>query len=272
MTDYYGQEANLKYMSCSQIKRFIGVPGIPKCEAKAVAELYGEYEPPESDALTFGSYIDVQLTGTQEEQTQFMEDHPEMFSSRGPTKGQLKSTYQRANDMIARVRQDADSGGVFLKYLYGGHQAVFTGEINGFEFKAKLDCLGDGWITDLKTCESITKKYFAQGWWNFIDYWGYPLQGAIYQEIVYQNTGKRLPFYIAAISKEASPDIGVFRIPQENLDIALAQLDRDTLERVQALKKREIEPERCEHCDFCRSTKIITKPVNYMYIGEDTNG
>ena len=71
------------------------------------------------------------------------------------------------------------------------------------------------------------------------------------------------------ISKEPSPDIGVFRIPQENLDIALAQLDRETLERVQALKMREIEPERCEHCDYCRSTKIITKPVNYTLIGEE---
>ena len=269
MIDYYGSEANLKYMSCSQVKQFIGAPGIQKCEARAIAELRGEYQRPESDALTFGSYIDVQLTGTAEEQDQFMEDHPEMFSSRGPTKGQLKSTYQRANDMIARVRQDADAGGVFLKYLDGEHQAVFTGEINGFEFKAKLDCLGDGWITDLKTCESITKRYFYEGWWNFIDFWGYPLQGAIYQELVYQNTGKRLPFYIAAISKEASPDIGVFRIPQENLDLALATLDKETLSRIDGLKHGEIEPERCEHCDYCRSTKIIRKPINYTMIGED---
>lgn len=268
MNDYYSSEANLKYMSCSQVKQFIGVPGIPKCEAKAVAELYDEYQKPESDALTFGSYIDVQLTGTVAEQNQFMEDHPEMFSSRGATKGQLKNTYQRANDMIARVRQDADMGGVFLKYLDGKKQEVLTGNINGFEFKARLDVLGDGWIADLKTCESITKKYFADGWWNFIDYWGYPLQGAIYQELVYQNTGKRLPFYIAAISKEVSPDIGIFRIPQENLDIALESLNHETLERINALKYRDIEPERCEHCDYCRSTKIVTKPINYTLIGE----
>jgi hypothetical protein len=191
-----------------------------------------------------------------------------MFSSRGPTKGQLKAAYQKANDMIARVRQDADNGGVFLRYLDGDHQAVFTGEINGFAFKAKLDCLGDGWICDLKTCESITKKHYADGWWNFIDYWGYPLQGAIYQELVYQNTGKKLPFYIAAISKEPSPDIGIFRIPQECLDIAMRELDKETLTRIDALKRGEIEPERCELCDYCRSTKVIKKPVNYLTIGE----
>ncbi len=268
MIDYYGAEANMKYMSCSQVKQFIGAPGIPKCEARAVAELRGEYQRPESEALTFGSYIDVQLTGTVEEQNQFMEDHPEMFSSRGTTKGQLKSTYQRANDMIARVLRDKERGGVFLRYLDGNHQAVFTGKIHGFDFKAKLDCLGDGWITDLKTCESITKKYFKDGWHNFIDFWGYPLQGAIYQELVYQNTGKKLPFYIAAISKEASPDIGVFRIPQESLDIALESLTRETLERIDGLKKGTVEPERCGHCDYCKATKIVTKPLNYTLIGE----
>jgi hypothetical protein len=121
----------------------------------------------------------------------------------------------------------------------------------------------------LKTCESIEKKLYSDGWWNFIDYWGYPLQGAIYQELVYQNTGKRLPFYIAAISKEPSPDIGVFRIPQENLDIAMRELGKETLARIDALKNGEIDPERCEHCDYCRSTKIIKKPINYTLIGEN---
>jgi hypothetical protein len=166
----------------------------------------------------------------------------------------------------------ADYMDTFRKYLEGKQQEVLIGEINGFEFKARLDVLGDGWIADLKTCESITKRYFSEGWWNFIDYWGYPLQGAIYQELVYQNTGKRLPFYIAAISKEPSPDLGIFRIPQENLDIALAELDHDTLARIDALKHGEIDPERCEHCDYCRATKVITKPVNYTMIWEDSNG
>ena len=268
MNDYYGKEANLKYFSVSQLKSFIGCPAKAGCEARAVAELYEEYKRPQSDALLFGSYIDVQLTGNQAEQAQFIDDHPELFSSRGPTKGQLKSQYKQADIMIARVQQDANNGGVFLKYLDGDHQKIYTGNIHGYEFKAKLDCLGNRWITDLKTTESITKWYFHEGYYNFIDYWGYPLQGAIYQELVYQNTGKRLPFYIAAISKETEPDIGVFRIPQENLDLALGEITEDVLERIDKLKKREIEPKRCERCDYCRMTKIIKRPINYTYIGE----
>lgn len=269
--DYYGQEANTSYMSVSQVKSFLGFPARPGCEAEALAELRGEWERPASDALMFGSYIDVMLTGTAEEQDQFIEDHPSMFSSKGPTKGQLKSTFQRANDMIARVRQDADRGGVFLKYLDGEHQKVLTGEIHGFPFKAKLDCLGDGWIADLKTTESIVKKYYANGWYNFIDYWGYPLQGAVYQELVYQKTGRKLPFYIAAISKESFPDLGVFRIPQEQLDLALESLTEEKLARIDALKRGDAEPIRCEKCDYCKSTKVITAPKNYLTIGEENN-
>mgnify|MGYP002624536958 CR=1 FL=1 len=266
MTDYYGHEANLKYFSVSQLKSFLGCPAKPGCEARAVAELYGEYKRPQSDALTIGSYIDISLTGTDEELETFMEEHPEMFSSRGPTKGQLKAQYKQAEYMVERVRKDRDNGGVFLRYLEGDRQAIYTGEICGYEFKAKLDVLGHSWITDLKTTESITKRYYADGYYNFIDYWGYALQGAIYQELVYQNTGKKLPFYIAAISKEAEPDLGVFKIPQENLDAAISVIDEETLKHIDQLKKREIEPARCEHCDYCRSTKIIRKPINYTYI------
>jgi hypothetical protein len=89
------------------------------------------------------------------------------------------------------------------------------------------------------------------------------LQGSVYQELVAQNTGRRLPFYIAAISKEASPDLGVFQIPQDALDAALEMVTPEALERISLLKKREIKPVRCERCDYCRSTKIITQPINY---------
>jgi hypothetical protein len=256
MIDYYGSEANLKYMSCSQVKQFIGVPGIHKCEAKAVAELRGEYQRPESDALTFGSYIDVQLTGTQEEQTQFVEDHPDMFSSRGPTKGQLKSTYQRANDMIARVRKDADDGGVFLKYLDGDHQAVFTGEIGGLPCKAKFDVYDGRRIVDLKTVKDMAPVYKpGEGRMTFADAWNWPLQMAIYQAL----EGHRLPCYLAVITKEDPPNIEVVEIPQDKLDAEMDFL-LEKLPYFDAIKQGIVEPERCENCAYCRMTKKLDRP------------
>lgn len=257
---YYGQQANFEYMSASQLKSFLGTPGITACEERALADLNGQYVRPYSSALTIGSYVDVMLTGTEEEQHEFRAEHPEMISSRGPTKGQLKAEFRTADEMIARAFADADNGGIFMRALKGERQRVLTGEIHGHKFKARLDVLGDGFITDLKTVENVNKRYYNDGWWDFIGWWGYDLQGAVYQELAFQNFGERLPFYIAPISKQNPCDIDLLQVPQERLDEAMARITPESLDRIAALKNGEVRPERCEHCDWCRMTKVIRKP------------
>ncbi len=256
---YYGQDANYEYMSASQLKSFLGTPGISGCEERALASLSGQYVR-DNKALTIGSYVDVMLTGTEEEQHEFREAHPEMISSRGPTKGQIKAEYKSANDMIARAFADADNGGIFMKALTGKRQEVLTGTIHGHEFKARLDVLGDGFITDLKTVESVNRRYFNEGYWDFISWWGYDLQGAIYQELVEQTYGRKLPFYIAALSKQVPCDIDLIQVPQERLDEAMGRVTPEALDRIAALKAGEEEPTRCGRCDWCRMTKVIRKP------------
>lgn len=258
--DYYGQEANYAYMSASQLKSFLGTPGMRACEERAVAELSGQYERPASDALTIGGYVDVMLTGTEREQHEFRDAHPEMISSRGPTKGQLKAQYKSVNDMVARAFEDKANGGIFMRALEGEHQKVLTGEICGHAFKGRLDVLGDGFITDLKTVENVNKRYFREGYWDFISWWGYDLQGAIYQELAYQNTGWRLPFYIAALSKQTPCDIDLIQVPQYRLDEAMERVTKQALDRIAMLKTGEVAPNRCDTCDWCRMTKVIRKP------------
>lgn len=247
-------------MSASQLKSFIGTPGIQACEERAIAELTGQYVRAESKALTIGSYIDVMLTGTESEQYEFIESHPEMVSSRGPTKGQLKADYRSADDMIARAFADADNGGIFMRALTGERQKVVTGEICGHKFKGRIDVLGDGFITDLKTVESVNRRYYNEGYWDFVGWWGYDLQGAIYQELVHQMTGERLPFYIAALSKQSPCDIDLIQVPQDRLDEAMARITPDVLDHIERLKSGEEAPTRCERCDWCRMTKVIRKP------------
>lgn len=258
--EYYGQDANYEYMSASQVKAFVGTPGIAGCEERALAELSGQYARPESKALAIGSYVDVMLTGTEDEQHAFREAHPEMISSRGPTKGQPKAEYRAADGMIARAFADADNGGIFMRALAGERQKVVTGEICGHAFKGRIDVLGDGFITDLKTVESVNRRYFNEGYYDFVSWWGYDLQGAIYQELVYQTTGNRWPFYIAAISKQTPCDIDLIQVPQDRLDEAMSRLTPDALDRIAALKSGEERPERCGTCDWCRMTKVIRKP------------
>ena len=63
-----------------------------------------------------------------------------------------------------------------------------------------------------------------------------------------------LPFYLAAASKEPVTDIQGLHIPQEYLDERMEYF-RGMLPRYVAIKRGEIEPTRCEHCDYCKSTK-----------------
>ena len=88
------------------------------------------------------------------------------------------------------------------------------------------------------------------------------MQGAVYQEIVRQNTGERLPFYLAAATKEKITDIDIIHIGQDALDYALETFSRD-VELYDAIKKGVVEPERCEKCEWCKKSKVLSAPTEH---------
>lgn len=139
-----------------------------------------------------------------------------------------------------------------------------TGELFGTKWKIKMDSyLEDVAIVDLKIMRSITELKWVKdiGYLDFVRYWGYDIQGAIYQEIVRQNTGKKLPFYIAAATKEDEPDIRIIQITQNYLDEAMNSVESH-IKRVLEVKNGESIPDRCELCDCCRHNRILTHPIS----------
>lgn len=163
--------------------------------------------------------------------------------------------------MIRRAERDE----LFMKYMSGEKQVIMVGKIAGSDFKIKVDSYHENCIVDLKCVkdfESIwnPEKCIRQ---HFIDFWGYAIQGAIYREIVRQNTGKTLPFYIAAITKEKEPNMRIYWIPDEVLDENLQEV-QSLVPRFQAIKDGKLKPQRCDDCDYCRFTRVLTEPVNYL--------
>ena len=192
-SNYFSKEVANKYLDVSTFKDFVGIPAKQGCEKRAIATLKGEYEEEKSQALIMGSLVDEMLLGTNDSLEKFMAENPQLYSSRGATKGLLKSEYQRANQMVDRAKQDEK----FMRYLDGEHQKIMTGTIFGVDWRIKIDnYIENKAIVDLKTCESIRKSYYSSetGRTNLIVYFDYILQAAINQEIVFQNTGKRIPF------------------------------------------------------------------------------
>lgn len=246
--NYYSKKANLKYLSASQYKNFIGCPAKCGCEARAMATLNGEWIEEKTIAMTMGSYVDAYFEGTIE---QFKEKNPKIFTKQGA----LKAEYKKANEAIIRVEKDP----LFMAHLNGEHQKIMTGKIFDVEFKIKMDSyFADKLIVDLKFVEDIHKRNWVkdEGFMDFIRFWNYDGQLAIYQEIVRQNTGKKLPCVIACMDKTKSIDYALVPIDQYLMDDYLNSMEHN-IKRIQELKQGKVQPTRCGKCDYCKATKVL---------------
>lgn len=253
--NYYSIEAGQKYWSVSQYKSF------DKCEACGLAESKGQYERPESDALLIGSYVDAYFA---DELKKFEEERGSLMFKKN---GEILAKFAHANDMINRVESDP----LMLDYLTGEKQTIMSAELFGVEWKAKFDVYNEQRIVDLKTTKDFADVYDPNyGWRSWIEYYGYDIQGAIYTRIEQAVTGREhpLPFYIVAVTKEKVPDINIFHIPDEILDAAYHIVEAK-IDRFDLIKRGEVEPIRCEKCDYCKSTKILTMPEEYKAAGID---
>lgn len=237
--NYFSPENNMKYFGSSQFKSFLD------CEARTLAELKGEWKPEDTTALLVGSYVDAHFEGTLDI---FKAQHPEMFKKNG----ELKSAFINAEETINRVERDE----MFMKYMSGEKQVVKTGKLFGHDFKIKIDSYHPGKaIVDLKCMKDFDTVYKeGLGRVNFVDAWGYDIQGAIYTAI----EGNHLPFVIAGCTKQSEPDLGLFLIPQYKLDAALKIIEA-YIDHFDDVKKGLVEPVRCEKCPYCRATKQLTK-------------
>lgn len=265
--NYYSQEINKAYMSYHTWASFHGTLGMPACEAKAVAELNGTYSEDEvNDAFLIGGYVDAALVGTEKELEQFKSEHPEMFVTRGDRKGELQAKYVMCEKMIERCKKD----NFFMSTIMGEHQAIFVTYLCGVPFKCKLDSYLKGKaITDLKTTREMHKQFYIPdfGHVDFVSYYGYVYQLAIYREIVKQITGEQLHCFISAVTKSKThPEIKVIHIDDLSLFDAFTEV-RNSLENTQIVDvwQGTIEPIRCKNsdCSYCIDTEVLTEPINY---------
>ena len=250
-SNYFSPEAMGEYWSVSQFKQFC------KCPAAAIAELKGEYQRETSTALLVGSYVDAYFTGDKGGLGRFALEHPEIFKR----DGSLKAEFRQAEDMIEAVKRQP----LMMDYLYGEYQTVLWAELFDVKWKVKMDVYDGKRIVDLKTVKDFKNIYEEGfGWRSWIEYWGYDIQGAIYQKVEQAVTGRLepLPFYIVAVTKEKTPDVAVIHIPQHILDTALKVVE-SKIDTFDLMKKGLIPVERCGCCDYCKATKKLIEPEEF---------
>lgn len=248
-SNYFSTDANKSYWSVSSFKAF------DKCEASGLAQVRGQYKRETTDALLIGSYVDAYFTGDFD---RFRADHEDEIYTK---KGTLRANFETANKCINAVECQP----LMMEYLEGDHQVIRTGSLFGVDWKIKMDVFNGERIVDLKCVkdfEPIYKEGFGR--LNWIEYWGYDLQGAVYQKIeqISSQRDKPLPFYIVAVTKEKVPDIAIIRLPQHVLDTALKVVEAK-IDEFDLVKSGEIPPTRCEKCQYCKETKVLTEPMVY---------
>lgn len=243
--NYYSPEMNQEYWSVSQYKDFC------KCEAMAMAKLRGEYEQPTTRALLVGSFIDAYFEGTLK---RFKEDHPEIFSKRN--KGVFLSDFQKANNMIKLLRKDE----MFMKAMGGKKQKIMTAEMFGAKWKIKMDSYHpDASIVDLKIVALFRSLVLFE----------YDIQGAVYTEVerIKMERENRLPFYLAAATKEKVPRKAIFHIEDEILEARLGEIEEKMPHFIEVKEGRE-EPKMCGNCEYCRS-KMDARIRRYSELFEE---
>lgn len=234
--------ADTNYMSVSLFKK------MNNCEVDGLVP-FGEM----TDSMMVGSYVDAYISGTLDE---FKEEHPEIISTRGASKGELKVEFKLAEEICRYI----DNDDRLQQFLSGEKQTVMTGEIAGVPFKIKIDSYSPSIaINDLKIMRSVTNSY--GDYYDFITPWGYDIQLACYQEIVYQNTGEKLPPFICAVTKESPINSVIVNIPQVVLDRALYKVE-ESIQHLYDVKMGKVEPIGCGKCKSCISQRKETPIIS----------
>jgi hypothetical protein len=270
--NYFSPEAEKLYLGSSSFKAWdkyhkaaevFGREVGGGCEAREFAKRNGEWQDKEKTAFLVGNYVHA-WSSSEDDFKEFCQEHSSVIYK---PKGGMYADFVKADIMINCLKNDK----AIEKMREGEKEQIFTGVIAGVDFKIQVDILNlaKGYFADIKTTENIRKKS-----WNsetkeyecFIQKYDYPLQFAIYAEILRQNLkmDDYLDCYILAVDKQEIPDHEIIYMDVDGFIKEKLEEIELKLPHIMAVINGEIEPERCGKCDYCRSTKKIITPIHYL--------
>ena len=239
-------------MSAEQYQSFL------RCEAATLATVNGEYTPTETEEGTSDKIVHMFYGGTLKK---LLQEQPKMFTK----KGELIAKYRQADYIVERAQRDS----LFSLMMGGTKQYLRTKTINNMRFKILVDS-----FLRKQQCEHIVSE-FPQTSHILKDAEGAMVKLKIvdsfdctdqYREWVdegafYQNTyGEPIPFCIAAVTRELTPDIKILTFPQDLYDKSFKEILRRAKGFID-IKNGVKPPRRCEKCEYCKQTKKLTNII-----------
>lgn len=260
--NYFSKEADREYMSITQFKDFDHEHG--GCESAALASLNGEWTEKENSSFLIGSYIHAWSEG-EEAFKKFIKDNYACIYKKN---GDLYADFAKADKMIETLKRDK----LIEDFRVGDKEVILTADLFGVKWKAMFDILNheNRFLIDLKTTKSIHEKYWNERRKtkeNFIEFYDYTLQLAVYLEILRLNLDKADYYdsYIIVVDKQDIPDKAILYLGNSFIHEKLEEVE-NKIGHIVDVKNGKVEPKRCENCDYCRSTKQLKEIIYYKEI------
>lgn len=268
--NYHSLEADRAYMSSHQFANWVECP---ECEAYRQRGEYSEdlidvFEE-SSKALALGSYVDCALTQPDHLAEFMRREESRWFRKERKTKQRPVPGFdydsptallEAGQRMVRRAKRSE----LFMASLKGEYQVIIVWEMYGIWWKAMLDLVDSETCSagDVKTTASISGTF-----WNselrahvpFYENFNYWRQFAIYREAYKAKYGKYPDyFFMPTVSSEKHPDIEIFLFDEiDRFETELRKIE-EKAPQVIAWKSGTENPKRCEKCDYCKETKVLT--------------
>ena len=274
--NYYTPEANQHYFSCSQFEEFC------TCEAAALAHVKGQWTPPETDAFFWGKYFHSYFEG-QEVFDKFCHD-PSNFDKIFKSKTTKSRGFEITGKYSGAIKMDAMLEAAYMDPaikniidMPGENEVSMHGKLFGkYPWRIRLDKhIPDmNMIIDWKTVADIYELKYSPKHGkkvSFVEQYNYMFRAAVYTEIYKQFTGtdKTPLFWLVCISKQEPPDKAIVNLTHpERYGLELEKV-YEKIHRFQAIKDGNVPPVRCGKCAYCRSTKELTRSIDYWELEPD---
>lgn len=254
--NYYDHDTDFQYMSPSVFKQMMA------CEAAELALLKGDYEQSNKDALLVGNFVHS-FFESDEAHRKFIDEHPEIISTRGASKGHLKANFKIGEQMIDRLCDEQ----LFTNMDNTcEHEVIVTGKLFGYDWKGKIDALNveQGFFMDYKTVDDIRKRSWSDKYRGMVDFVrarDYLPQMWVYSQLLEQKYGKPFTCLIWAVSKQTPSDVQLINPSSVWLEPEEFWI-KEHIDHIEQVMTGEVAPKACGHCEYCREHKTITSAID----------
>lgn len=258
--NYHSLEANQNSMSFSQFKDWVIEWG--GCPARAFAKhVTGTYKDPDKDVFVLGN-LGHKIVTEPHTVEQWYETHKKILFLYGDKEKGFKKTTEIVRTAANKIKDAA----VYNQYLIGQKERFFVFYLGGVLWRCKMDICGEGFLTDLKFVRDfldVYSPYYKERvpWWKN---WHYHLQLAVYSEAYTQRSElsperarNRPKAHIIAATKpsKGSNNFDLITFDPDYLYECFLVVEK-LLPEVMEIKRGEVEPIRCGHCEYCAQTSL----------------